>query len=118
MFNNFFRDGGFGMYPTAAFGFLLVAAAVAVAVHPERGYLRVWTALAVATVASAILGTATGLVNTFRYAGSHPEDASAWFIGVAESLNVVILGFILTTLSSLGILAGAWRARRPSTAST
>jgi len=114
--SNFFRDGGFGMYPTAAFGFVLVAAAVAVAARPERRYLGVWTALAVATVASGILGTATGLVNTFRYAAAHPEDQGAALIGAAESLNCTILGLILTTLSSLGIIAGAVRlARRPST---
>jgi hypothetical protein len=116
MFNNFFRDGGFGMYPTAAFGFFLVVVAVGIAARPERGgYMRLWTALAVATVASGILGTCTGLVNTFRYAARQPDDQGAALIGGAESLNCTVLGLILITLSSIGLIVGAIRAlRRPA----
>jgi hypothetical protein len=114
--SNFFRDGGFGMFPTAGFGFFLVIAAVLVAVRPERRYHAVWNGLAVATVASAFLGTVTGLINTLRFAAAHPEEPHAVVIGCAESLNVVMLGLILTTLSSLGLIIGAVRnARRPAT---
>lgn len=106
------------MYPTAAFGFLLVAAAVVLVFRPERRYVGLAAALAVATATSAVLGTATGIINTLRYAAKAPaeEQAQVVQIGCAESLNVVVLGGILITLASIGaIIAGVRAARRPAT---
>ena len=39
MWTTFFRDGGFGMYPTALFGFLLVASGVLCLLRPERRFV-------------------------------------------------------------------------------
>lgn len=116
MWSNFFRDGGFGMYPTALFGFLLVASAVALILRPGRKYLLVAGALTVATIASGLLGTATGLINTLRFAAANPDDAGAIPIGCAESLNCTVLALILTTLASLFAIIAAMRAARSATA--
>lgn len=118
--SNFFRDGGFGMYPTALFGFLLVAAAVVLALRPERRFVALPVALGVATVTSAVLGTAMGIINTLRFAAAQPpaEQGKLVQLGCAESLNVVVLGFILATLAALlAAIAAVRAARRPLTAS-
>jgi hypothetical protein len=118
MWSNFFRDGGFGMFPTAGFGLLLVATAVALLLRPDRRFVPLFATLALITMTSAVLGTTTGLINTFRYAAKQPasEQLTSAFIGCAESMNVVVLGFILTTLAGLLASIAALRAsRRPKT---
>jgi hypothetical protein len=120
MWDNFFRDGGFGMYPTALFGFLCVAASVALVLRPEPRFTALFRALALITVTSAVLGTTVGLIKTLRYAVTAPpgEVSQSVLVGCAESLNVVVLGFILATLGGLGAAIAAFRAaRRPTTAS-
>jgi hypothetical protein len=119
MWSHFFRDGGFGMYPTAVFGLLLVATSVALVLRPDRRFVPLFATLALITMTSAVLGTTTGLINTFRFAAEQPanEQMTNAFVGCAESMNVVILGFILTTLSGLIASIAAFRAsRRPMTA--
>jgi uncharacterized membrane protein len=118
MWSNFFRDGGFGMFPTAGFGFLLLATSVALLLRPERRFVPLFAALALVTMSSALLGTTMGLINTFRFAADQPasEQLTNAFIGCAESMNVVILGCILTTLAGLLASIAALRAsRRPVT---
>jgi hypothetical protein len=114
MWSNFFRDGGFGMFPTAGFGLLLVAASVALLLRPERRFVPLFATLALITMTSAVLGTATGLINTFRFAAKQPaeDQMTNAFIGCAESMNVVVLGFILTTLAGLIASIAAVRASR------
>ena len=108
----FFRSGGWGMYPTALFGFFLVAATVLYLLKPERRVLPLMVATGIAAFASGLLGFASGLVNTFTYLASvAPEDqlvvAAA---GAAESLNNVVLALILIVLSALLASVGALRA--------
>jgi hypothetical protein len=111
MWANFFHDGGWGMYPTSLFGFFLLATAMIFALRPERRFLPAVWCLAGITVAAGVLGTSTGLVNTFRYL---PQAAAAdqlpiMAAGCAESLNNVVLGLVVVIISLLVTLAGAVR---------
>ncbi len=59
MWANFFRDGGWGMYPTSLFGFVLVAASVLLVLRPERRYVRLVASLGALTLGVAETMTAT-----------------------------------------------------------
>lgn len=105
----FFRDGGWGMYPTTLFGFLLVAAGVLCLLRPERRFVPLVLCLGALTLSSGLLGTTTGLVNTFHYLPRVPEVDQRFTIaalGCAESLNNLVLALILLTLTGvLGAIA-------------
>ena len=104
MWNTFFRDGGWGMYPTSLFGFLLVAAGVLCVIRPERRYVPLLLSLGAMTLGSGLLGFATGLVATFHYL-PRVADVSQRFtiaaLGCAESLNNVVLALILVVLAAV-----------------
>jgi dipeptide/tripeptide permease len=108
MWTTFFRDGGWGMYPTTLFGFLLVASGVLCLLRPERRFVPLALCLAALTLSSGLLGTATGVVNSFRYLERVPEVDQRFTIaalGCAESLNNLVLALILVTLT--GVLGAA-----------
>lgn len=111
MWTHFFRDGGWGMYPTTLFGFLLVASGVLVVLRPERRYVPLVLTLGALTASSGVLGFATGLVATFRYLPRVPEVDQRFTIaalGCAESLHNLVLALILVTLTALlGAVAAA-----------
>lgn len=111
MWADFFRDGGWGMYPTALFGFGLLAAAMLFALRPERRFLPAVWCLAGMTAGAGLLGCSMGLVNTFRYLAKVPpvEQLSIMALGCAESLNNVVLALLVVILSLLVSLAGAAR---------
>lgn len=116
MWAHFFRDGGWGMYPTVVFGFLLVAAAALCVLRPERRYVRVGVGLGVATLGAGLLGTVTGLIATFRYLERVPLEQrfTVAALGCAESLNNAVLALILVVLASLlGTVAALRAARSP-----
>lgn len=104
MWNTFFRDGGWGMYPTSLFGFLLVAAGVLCVIRPERRFVPLLLSLAAMTLGSGLLGCTVGLVTTFHYL-PRVVDVSQRFtiaaLGTAESLNNVVLALILVVLASV-----------------
>lgn len=110
----FFKAGGWGMYPTALFGFFMVMAAVLFLLRPDRRTIPLLVSTGVAAVASGFLSFATGVVNTFRYleqvdAGDQLLIAAA---GTAESLHNVVLALILVVVSALIASVGALRAMR------
>ena len=97
----FFTEGGFGMYPTLVFGFALVAAAVLSIPQPHRRWLTfVFGAL---TFASGVLGTSMGLINTMRYVSKAPvaEQLPGGAVGIAESMNNMVLSMILIIIALL-----------------
>ena len=123
MWNTFFRDGGWGMYPTSLFGFLLVAAGVLCVIRPERRFVPLLLSLGAMTTGSGLLGCAVGLVTTFHYLPRVPEVDQRFTIaalGCAESLNNVVLALILVVLASLlsavAALRAALAAPRPAAA--
>lgn len=106
----FFSEGGFGMYPTLVFGFLLMASAVLSLRQPERRWLTF--VLGALTVASGVLGTSMGLINTMKYvAKTTPDERLAILAqGTAESLNNLVLAMILLVLALLVSGVAAFRS--------
>lgn len=119
MWNTFFRDGGWGMYPVTVFGLLLVAAAVLCVLRPERRFARIAGVLGVATLCAGFLGTSVGFIMSFRYLSQVPVEQRFTIaaLGCAESLNDTVLALMLVVFSSLLGAVAATRAalREPST---
>ena len=114
MWTNFYAAGGWGMYPTSLFGFLLLATGLLFALRPDRRFFGVLVCLGVLTASSGALGCAMGMVRTFHYL---PEVAPAEQLiiaaaGCAESLHNLILAMLLVIVASLVTLVGAVRALR------
>lgn len=113
MWTTFFRDGGWGMYPTATFGFLLVASGVLCLLRPERRFVAVVLSLGAATLGSGLLGFTVGVVNSFRYL-PRVADVDQRFtiaaLGCAESLHNVVLALILIVVTALITVLAAVRA--------
>ena len=122
MWTTFFRDGGWGMYPTSIFGFFLVIAGVLCLLRPERRFVAPTLCLAALTLSSGALGTTIGFVTSFHYL-PQVRDVSQRFtiaaLGCAESLNNLVLALILVTLTALlGSLAAVRAALSTSSAAS
>ncbi len=111
MWSNFYEEGGWGMYPTSVFGFLLLGVAMLIALRPERRFFPAALCLAGMTLGSGALGCSMGLVNTFAYIHKvQPvEQLAIIAAGSSESLNNVVLALIVFVLSAL--VAGVGAAR-------
>lgn len=103
MFENFIRDGGFGMYPTLVFGALAVVAAVVIAARPQRRFVPLVLALGACTFGSGMLGTVVGFITSLRYVAKAPDPDRMTFmmIGAAESMNNMVLALICVVLAAL-----------------
>jgi hypothetical protein len=109
--SEFFKAGGFGMYPTLVFGFLLVACSILFMVRPEPRYLASLVGLGATTFCAGLLGTCSGVMNTFRYLDQVPAEnrfmvATA---GVEESLHVMVLALFLLVIAGLFVSIGSVR---------
>jgi len=114
MWSNFFESGGFGMYPTAIFGFVLVAAGILLVLRPERRFVNLVVSLGAATLGSGVLSTSVGIVNTLHYLRKVPpaEQFKIFAIGCAESFHNVVLALILVVLTAMLASIAAARAAR------
>jgi hypothetical protein len=107
----FFIAGGFGMYPTLVFGFLLIACSILFLFRPEPRYVSPLVGLGATTFCAGLLGTSTGVINAFRYLSSVPADDRLLVatLGCAESLHVTVLALILMVIAGLFVSIGAVR---------
>ena len=112
--DNFYAAGGFGMYPTTFWGFLLLLYAGLYFLRPQLRFLRAVAILAFMTLANGALGTITGCMMAFRYAATvEPELAArSASYGAAESLHVVALALMLVIVGGIITGAGSWREAR------
>ncbi|HEY5925739.1 MAG TPA: hypothetical protein VIV11_28830 [Kofleriaceae bacterium] len=96
---NAYHLGGWGMYPTTIFGFVLLAFAVQYARNPERRRLLVLRHLNVLVAMSGLLGFTAGCINTF----THVEGDKTFvaIIGVGESLVNVGLSLCMLILARM-----------------
>ena len=110
-----FRLGGWGMYPTAIAGFILVMCAWRFAWGPSRDRLPVVMWLGALVGLTSTLGFVTGVIKTLLAAGQlPPNDAfGAVLEGIDESANNLGFGLCLCVLATIGVIVG--HARRPST---
>ena len=103
MWSNFFAAGGWGMYPTMVFGFLLLATTVLHALRPEPRFQRLSSVLGIATFASGLLGTIVGICNSAHYLDQVPpvDQLKTFALGCEESLHNLVLALIIILLATL-----------------
>ena len=106
LWDNFWTEGGFGMYPVAFWGFLLLLYAGFYVLRPQERYLRAVAILAFMTLASGALGTIMGLMIAFRYAAAVAPELAAQSaaLGASEAIHVVLLALLLVNIG--GIITG------------
>ncbi len=108
-----FSMGGWGMFPTAIFGLMLVAASIRYAMSPERRFVPIQVSLGVVTLASGGLGFVTGMIKSaLAIEGAGPDRRWIWVLGMGESLNNVALALALLTVAALAASVGAARLAR------
>ena len=108
MMIEWFRLGGWGMWPTLAFGCLMVAFGLRYAVRPDARLVPVLATSGLLTLVSGALGFVTGLIATSTYVGG-VADKSMWLVGLGESLHNLGLALALVACSLLAVLLGAVR---------
>jgi hypothetical protein len=108
----FFAEGGLGMYPTLAFGLLLVAVAIAYAWRPARRLLALYSVLGVVELACGVLGLTLGIVTTLLYTSKLPPESqyAVTLLGLAESLHNLVLSLAMLVLATLVLAGGILRA--------
>lgn len=107
--------GGWGMYPTALFGLLLIGVSLRYAVKPEARFVPLQITLGLLTLFAGMLGFVTGLIATFSHMSGVPAEGSAkWIplIGAGESLVNVALALALVIMAILAASIGAARIAR------
>lgn len=107
-----FHIGGFGMYPTAIFGLLLIGVAIRYAIKPEARFIPLQITLGLLTFFAGCLGFVTGVITSFSHLMEIQGDGNAkWIplIGTAESLYNVALALALIIMAVLAASVGAAR---------
>ena len=109
--SEFFAAGGWGMYPPLVFGFFLVACSILFMVRPETRYLAPIVGLGATTFSAGLLGTVTGVMNSFRYLGEVPAENRILVaaLGCEESLHVLMLALIILVIAGLFVTIGGVR---------
>lgn len=111
-----FRLGGWGMYPTAIAGLVLLATALRYAIAPEAARALVVRRLALVTFLAGCLGFTVGVIKTFLHAKdlSINELSNVLVVGVGESLHNIALALALLVCAGIAMAIGA--ARRDASA--
>lgn len=112
----FFKEGGFGMYPTALFGLSSLVLAAFYAVKPVARLLPLVKGLGAASLLAGVLGTTMGIKATVMAIAGSPEIAPdklpiIALAGLGESVNNLILALVLTVLVALAVGVGGFRAK-------
>lgn len=105
------KIGGWGMFPTMAFGLLAIAAAIAYALKPDRARLVRVCVLAANTMVAGLLATVTGIMKMLSIAAGWPNQSEI-LACTSESLMCVSLGLSLIML--VGIVTGIGASRSVS----
>jgi hypothetical protein len=106
-----FRLGGWGMYPTAIAGALLVAMSARYAFSPQRQRLPLLVCLQVLTFFIATLGFVTGLIKSTTAAGELANPLGPVIEGFGESLVNIGWGLVLMVIATIATAIGLSRAR-------
>jgi hypothetical protein len=105
-----FRLGGWGMYPTALAGLVLVAAAFRCAHRPDAQRFRIVRHLSVLTGLVACLAFVSGVIRSFTCLDNlDPHDLGRPVIGVGESLCNVGLGLVMLVIAWIATSVAAYR---------
>ena len=109
----FIREAGFGVFPTLAFGLAALFVGVRQLRDPERARVPVAGWLIALTVAAGALGAVTGLQASVSFI-EQTSDKWLFLIGLRESLNNLVVAFILSILTMLCLLGGQLRLGAPA----
>lgn len=112
MWKDFFRAGGFGMYPTLLLGLFLVASCVLYAIRPDARRARLALTLGVTTFAAGLLGAFSGMATSAHFIPQVPknEQVEILALGFAESLHDVVLALMIVVVGGLIASVGALRS--------
>ena len=106
-----FRLGGWGMYPTALAGLVLVTVAIRYAAAPDPRRRALVRALAMLVFLTSCLGFVAGSIKTLigasQMAGSDVVNVIAQ--GLGESLENVGLGLALLVIAGIAVAIGTSR---------
>jgi hypothetical protein len=119
VWSTFFKEGGWGMFPTTIFGSLLLLAALLYALKPERRFVPLVLTFGAITMFSGLLGFSVGAITTFHAVAMEvtglEKQHAITLLGLAESANNIVLALIGLVMASLVASVGAVRiARRPA----
>jgi len=98
------------MYPTAAFGLLLLALGLSHAIRPGKRTLALFAILAVVCLTSGGLGVVLGLVATFLDSGNTGASYAATMLGASRALHNLALALGFIVLATLLLAVGNLRA--------
>lgn len=118
MWSDFYRSGGYGMYPVTFFGFLLVVTCALYTLRLRPHHARLAWVLAGTTLMAGLLGTATGICNTGFYLQKveQPKQLEIFALGLQESMHNVVLALVIVIIASLIASAGILRDARAKAA--
>jgi hypothetical protein len=110
--SEFFRDGGYGMFPTLVVGLLLLATAVLYALRPSARRARVTLVLGMVTLACGLLGASAGMATSAHFIPkvAKSDQLEILAVGFAESIHNVVLALVVVVLAGLVASFGAWRS--------
>jgi len=111
MWSDFFKAGGWGMYPTTLFGFLMIAATLLYTLRPSKKAANLATLLGVITFSAGMLGTVTGMCMSAHYIDQLPTEKQvmALAFGCEESAHNLVLALILVIVAGLVAAGGTLR---------
>ena len=114
--NQFFAEGGAGMFPTALLGLVSLGLAVAYAVRPAPKLFPLVAGFGAAALLAGGLGMMLGLKSTVFALVARPVASEQVQLvalqGLAEAANNLVLALALTCLVALTLGAGGFRARQ------
>jgi hypothetical protein len=110
---DFFRAGGFNMFPLTVIGVALLITGIKFARNADAQRLSLIRALTTAVIFSTIAGTAAGFAATAKFVIERPEAQKEplpyLLAGFSESLSNVILGASFAVLAWTLVAVGVRR---------
>lgn len=113
IWDKFFTAGGLGMYAISVEGFLLLAAALLLALRPERRFVPLVVSLGLLTLAGGALGSLVGIVSTLHYVARTPTNqVQTLVMGAAEASHCLVLALLIIGAALTLTSIAAWRTSR------
>lgn len=113
----FFKEGGWGMWPILVLGLVTIGASGRFAIKPQRRQIGFVGAMALATVVSVLHATWTDLGAVFNFCSSEQGASDSqlmriFFEGLKESTRPGAMGGAFLTLAAILFAVGVLRLDR------
>ena len=111
---DWFKEGGWGMWPTLVFGSSALIGAVWYARQKTPVAKATMLGMTMATLFSGLLGVTEGLITTFKAVSRMPPDqqSSIALLGASESLQNLVLALCFATMVTLVYVFGAHTGKK------